>query len=93
VNPADDPPTASDRSDLSDTSDMPAESRCPSNSDPDMRAIPAALRRAAQRAREIAALTGTAVVVMEGGRLVEMTEAGRTASKIRQDFAQGDGKS
>jgi broad specificity phosphatase PhoE len=60
--------------------------------DPDMRAIPAALRRAAQRAREIAALTGTAVVVMEGARLVELTEAGRTASEVRQDVPLGDSK-
>lgn len=39
--------------------------------DPDMQAAPAALLRAARRAREIAQRTGTAVVVMRDGKLVE----------------------
>jgi hypothetical protein len=39
--------------------------------DADMRAAPAALLRAGSRAREIARQTGTAVVVMRDGKLVE----------------------
>jgi len=38
--------------------------------DADMRAAPAALLRAAQRAREIAARTGTPLIVTENGLLV-----------------------
>ncbi len=46
--------------------------------DADMQAAPKALLRAARRAREVARRTGTAVVVMREGRLVEeqVTEAG-----------------
>ena len=40
-------------------------------SDPDMQAVPVALARAAQRAREIAVHTGTPLVVTRDGRLVE----------------------
>lgn len=39
--------------------------------DADMQAVPAALARAAQRAREIAARTGTPLIVVENGKLVE----------------------
>jgi len=39
--------------------------------DADMQAAPAALLRAARHAREIARQTGTAVVVMRDGKLVE----------------------
>ena len=39
--------------------------------DADMQATPAALLRAGRRAREIARETGTAVVVMRDGKLVE----------------------
>ncbi len=39
--------------------------------DADMQAAPAALLRAARRAREIARQTGTAVVVVRDGKLVE----------------------
>lgn len=39
--------------------------------DADMRAVPAALLRAARRAREIARKTGTALVVRRDGKLVE----------------------
>jgi LDH2 family malate/lactate/ureidoglycolate dehydrogenase len=39
--------------------------------DADMQAAPTALLRAARRAREIARQTGTAVVVMRDGKLVE----------------------
>jgi hypothetical protein len=40
--------------------------------DADMRAAPAALVRAAQRAREIAARTGTPLIVTRNGKLVEL---------------------
>ena len=43
--------------------------------DADMQAAPAALLRAGRRAREIARQTGTAVVVMRDGKLVEEREA------------------
>lgn len=39
--------------------------------DADMQAVPGALFRAAQRAREIAARTGTPLVVARDGKLVE----------------------
>ena len=39
--------------------------------DADMQAVPKALLRAARRAREIARQTGTAVVVMRDGKLIE----------------------
>lgn len=39
--------------------------------DPDMQAAPAALARAAQRAREIARQTGTALVIVRDGVLIE----------------------
>ncbi|MDZ4829384.1 MAG: hypothetical protein SGJ09_04190 [Phycisphaerae bacterium] len=39
--------------------------------DADMRAVPAALLRAGERARQIARETGTAVVVRRDGKLVE----------------------
>ena len=38
--------------------------------DADMQAAPAALARASQRARELAAKTGTPFVVIEAGKLV-----------------------
>jgi hypothetical protein len=40
-------------------------------SDPDMQAAPIALARAAQRAREIADRTGTPLIVVRNGKLVE----------------------
>ena len=40
-------------------------------SDADMQAVPAALARAALRARELAALTGTPLVVARDGKLIE----------------------
>lgn len=43
--------------------------------DADMQAVPAALLRAARRAREIARQTGTAVVVVRDGKLVEERQA------------------
>ena len=42
------------------------------STDPDMRAAPAALFRAAQRAHLIAHQTGTGVVVMRDGKVVEI---------------------
>ena len=39
--------------------------------DADMQAVPAALTRAAQRARETAARTGTPLIVTKDGKLVE----------------------
>ncbi|MDP2371794.1 hypothetical protein [Rhodoferax sp.] len=39
--------------------------------DADMQAVPSALARAAQRARELAARTGTPLIVVENGKLVE----------------------
>lgn len=39
--------------------------------DADMQAAPAALLRAAQRARDLARETGTAIVVMRDGKLVQ----------------------
>ena len=39
--------------------------------DADMQAAPAALARAAMRARELAAQTGTPLVVMKAGKLVQ----------------------
>ena len=40
--------------------------------DADMQAVPAALARAAQSARELAARTGTPLVVARDGKLVEI---------------------
>lgn len=39
--------------------------------DADMQAVPAALARAALRAREIAASTGTPLIVTKDGKLIE----------------------
>jgi len=43
--------------------------------DADMQAVPAALARAAQRAREIAIRTGTPLIVSENGKIVEISPA------------------
>lgn len=40
--------------------------------DPDMQAAPAALARAAKRARDLAARTGTPLVVVTAGKLIKM---------------------
>lgn len=42
------------------------------SSDPDMQAVPVALMRAAQRARELARQTGTKLVVVLDGKLMEL---------------------
>lgn len=52
-------------------STLPAPRTTSQLADADMRATSAALLRAAQRAREIARRTDTAVVVMREGKLVE----------------------
>ncbi len=41
-------------------------------SDPDMQAVPAALMRAARRAHLIAHQTGTGVIIMRDGKVVEI---------------------
>jgi len=57
--------------------------------DADMQAVPAALIRAGQRAREIARQTGTAVVETDGGKLLT-----QKASEERQvDKGQKAGNS
>jgi len=43
--------------------------------DPDMQAAPGVMLRAAQRAREIARQTNTAVVIMQDGKLIEQRES------------------
>jgi hypothetical protein len=48
----------------------PLESQLP---DPDMQEAPKALLRAARRAREIAKRTGTGVVVIRDGEVVEVS--------------------
>ena len=44
----------------------------PTSADPDMQAVPIALMRAAERAREIAPQTGTKLVVVLNGKLMEL---------------------
>ncbi len=53
---------------MSTISRSPTVSRLP---DADMQAVPAALARAAQRAQELAARTGTPLVVAQHGKLIE----------------------
>jgi len=48
--------------------------------DADMRGAPKALLRAAQRARDVARQTGTAVVIIRDGKLVEEREELSTPS-------------
>jgi hypothetical protein len=52
--------------------------------DADLRAVPQALARAALRARELAARTGTRLVVVERGevKLVAATSASTTARQV-----------
>lgn len=50
---------------------IPTSQTSSSLDDSDMRAAPAVLLRAARRAREIARQSGTAIVVMRDGKLVE----------------------
>jgi hypothetical protein len=53
---------------MSDVQTHPSVSRLEDN---DMQAVPVALARAAQRAREIAARTGTPLIVVRDGKLIE----------------------
>ena len=56
----------------------------PKSADPDMQAVPIALMRAAQRARELARQTGTKLVVMREGKLVELDpDAGEPVDELR----------
>ena len=56
----------------------------PNRPDPDMQAVPIALMRAAQRARELARQTGTKLVVMREGKLVELDpDAGEPVDEVR----------
>ncbi len=58
--------------------------------DADMQAAPAALQRAALRARELAARTGTLLVVARDGRLIEA----EPAAAIQPELAKAaDGSS
>ena len=50
--------------------------------DPDMRAAPTALLRAAQRAREIAARTGTPLIVTQNGEVVKKTITARMVASV-----------
>ncbi len=53
--------------------------------DPDMEAVIPALIRAGQRAREVARQTGTAIVVVRDGKIVEEKQApGETGSIVGQ---------
>ena len=69
---------------MSAVSNTPIVSRL---ADADMQAVPAALARAAQSARELAARTGTPLVVAREGKLVEsvvqldLTTSGSSVSR------------
>ncbi|HAN55904.1 MAG TPA: hypothetical protein DCQ77_06825 [Betaproteobacteria bacterium] len=53
--------------------------------DADMRAAPAALVRAAQRAREIAARTGTPLILAQNGKVVEKIITADMIASITQE--------
>lgn len=53
--------------------------------DDDMQAIPRALVRAAQRARQIAAQTGTPLIVSRAGRVVECPVTDQDLARRDQD--------
>ena len=57
--------------------------------DKDMQGAPAALVRAARRAREIAARTGTPLIVVEDGRVVEKMVSPETD----RSSSEGQGRS
>ena len=60
--------------------------RCPlmASKDPDVIGSCAALRRAAKRALQIGLETGTAVYVMEKGKIVDLTKRYRGKRKTRR---------
>ena len=51
--------------------------------DPDIRASAKALRRAARRARQLGAQTGTPVYVVQGGRIIDLTRQKRTRVRTK----------
>ena len=53
--------------------------------DADMQAAPAALVRAARRARELAARSGTPLIVSENGRVVEKPVTGADQESPNRD--------
>ena len=59
--------------------------------DPDMQAAPSALARAAQRAREIARQTGTALVIVRDGVLIEepVTDQAIEARESKDEISGG----
>lgn len=52
--------------------------------DRDLRLSAQALHRAAQRARELAARTGTALVILRDGAIVHVEHAGPTGAAVRE---------
>ena len=59
--------------------------------DPDMQAAPAALFRAAQRAHLIAHQTGTGVVVMRDGKVVEIEPDPEMYGDLLKDTSEHEG--
>ena len=59
--------------------------------DPDMRAAPAALFRAAQRAHLIAHQAGTGVVVMRDGKVVEIEPDPEMYGELLKDTSEHEG--
>lgn len=55
----------------------------------DMQAAPAALLRVGERAREVARLTNTAVVVMRNGQLIEEREPAQLSLRTPTEPASG----
>jgi protein-disulfide isomerase len=51
--------------------------------DPDIRASEKALRRAAQRARNIGVQTGTPVYVVQDGQIIDLTRPKRIHAKMK----------
>ena len=61
------------------------------SADPDMQAAPAALFRAAQRAHLIAHQTGTGVVVMREGKVVEVEPDPDMYGELLRNTAEQEG--
>ena len=57
--------------------------------DKDMQGAPAALVRAARRAREIAARTGTPLIIVENGRMVEKMVGSETDGSSSEGKGRG----
>lgn len=60
--------------------------------DPDMQGVPAALKRAALRAREIAYQTNTAIVYSKNGVLVEEKVTADDVRRFREKIASSRAK-